>query len=166
MRWKAAMCTSRSVSTRRGNVVEVRRVDGQPVEPRQSPAGLIPESAGVPGCEKVVKRLVHELLTCRKKGSGSEPPPPRLGPMLLSGSADRQGLVLVLAIPRFSDARVPSGVSHGRTGTPGSSSSGCRRSDSFHCPDTVATFVRVAQKVEAFDLLDVLNEYPSVKRSR
>ena len=52
---------------KKGNVVEVR-VDGQPIEPRQGPAGLLHEGAGAPGCEKVVERLVHELLTCQKRG--------------------------------------------------------------------------------------------------
>jgi hypothetical protein len=60
---------------KKGNVVEVR-VDGRPIEPRQGPEGPLREGAGAPGCEEVVKRLVHELLTCRKKGSGSKPPPP------------------------------------------------------------------------------------------
>jgi hypothetical protein len=52
---------------KKGNVVEVR-VDGRPIEPRQGPDGLLRDGGSAPGCEEVVQRLVHELLTCRKKG--------------------------------------------------------------------------------------------------
>jgi hypothetical protein len=51
----------------KGNVQEVR-VKGEVIRPYEGNAGLMPEGAGAPGCEQVVKRLVHELLICKKKG--------------------------------------------------------------------------------------------------
>lgn len=52
---------------KKGNVVEVR-VKGEPIKPKETSQGLLRQGASAPGCEEVVKRLVHELLVCRKKG--------------------------------------------------------------------------------------------------
>ena len=79
---------------KKGNVVEVR-VDGRPIEPRQGPEGLLLEGAGAPGCEEVVhdwctssSRVARKVSRNRgrPRGGGST----GCGPMLLSGSADRQ----------------------------------------------------------------------------
>ena len=56
---------------KKGNVREVR-VNGKEISPRESHGGPLREGETAPGCEEVVKRLAHELLTCRKKG---EKPP-------------------------------------------------------------------------------------------
>ena len=53
---------------KQGNVQEVR-VNGEPIRPKEGPRGLLQDGESAPGCEEIVKRLVHELLTCRKKGS-------------------------------------------------------------------------------------------------
>ena len=52
---------------KKGNVQEVR-VNGEVIRPREGNAGLIHEGGSTPGCEEVVGRLVHELLTCKKRG--------------------------------------------------------------------------------------------------
>ena len=52
---------------KKGNVQEVR-VDGKKIEPRESHGGELREGGNAPGCEEVAKKLVHELLTCKKKG--------------------------------------------------------------------------------------------------
>ena len=57
-----------------GNVQEVR-VNGRPIEPKESRPGLLGPGGGAPGCEEIVTRLVHELLTCRQKGSKPGTPP-------------------------------------------------------------------------------------------
>jgi hypothetical protein len=61
-----------------GSVVEVR-VNGEAIRYRESKPGLTHEGDGLPGCEQIVKLLVHELLTCRKKTPPTPPgptPPP------------------------------------------------------------------------------------------
>ena len=62
---------------KKGDVVEVR-VNGGVIEPKEGKRGVLERGAGAPGCEEVVKSLVHELLTCGKKGThpGTPPPPP------------------------------------------------------------------------------------------
>ena len=66
---------------KKGNVQEVR-VNGTKIDPREGHVGPLPEGGNAPGCEEVVKKLVHELLTCKKKadkpptgpgGGGSDP---------------------------------------------------------------------------------------------
>ena len=57
---------------KKGNVREVR-VNGREITPRDGHVGPLREGESAPGCEEVVKKLVHELLTCKKKG---EKPPP------------------------------------------------------------------------------------------
>jgi hypothetical protein len=52
---------------KQGNVVEVRLKGGDPIRYRESPRGLLREGGSAPGCEEVLKTLVHELLTCKKK---------------------------------------------------------------------------------------------------
>ena len=52
---------------KKGNVQEVR-VNGNVIEARDSRIGPLHEGGNAGGCEEVVNRLVHELLTCRKKG--------------------------------------------------------------------------------------------------
>lgn len=64
---------------KKGNVVEVR-VNGRAIEPRKGPEGQLREGAGAPGCEEIVKRLVHELLTCRKKREPAPSPTPTPSP--------------------------------------------------------------------------------------
>ena len=59
---------------RQGNVQEVR-VNGKMVEPKISRPGLVEQGETAPGCEEIVKRLVHELLICRKKGSKGDSAP-------------------------------------------------------------------------------------------
>jgi hypothetical protein len=53
-----------------GNIVEVR-ANGRVIEPTRGPEGMISEGESTPGGEEVVKRVVHEVLTCRKEVSGS-----------------------------------------------------------------------------------------------
>jgi hypothetical protein len=66
---------------KQGNVVEVRAA-GQIIEPKEGARGLLQPGGNAPGCEEIVKILVHELLTCGKKGShpGTPPPPPGSDP--------------------------------------------------------------------------------------
>ena len=59
---------------RKGYIVEVS-VNGKPLKPRDTPPGLITAGAHTPGCEEIINRLVHELLTCRKKGDKPGPTP-------------------------------------------------------------------------------------------
>jgi hypothetical protein len=64
---------------RKGNVVEVR-VRGEAVRERQGATGQTRVGDSVPGCEHIVQTLIHELLSCRKKGApeqtgGGTPPP-------------------------------------------------------------------------------------------
>ena len=57
-----------------GDIVEVRLKGGDAIRPKDSPRGPLQKGLGAPGCEEVVKMLVHELLACRKKtseGSGA-----------------------------------------------------------------------------------------------
>jgi hypothetical protein len=60
---------------RAGSVVEVR-VNGEIIEPKESPGGPSRVGEGAPGCEQIVKRLEHELLMCRKKKTPPDTPPP------------------------------------------------------------------------------------------
>lgn len=59
---------------RKGHIVEVQ-VNGKLLEPRETPPGAIRKGANTPGCEEVIETLMHELLTCRKKGSKPAPSP-------------------------------------------------------------------------------------------
>ena len=59
---------------KQGNVQEVR-VTGEVIRPYESKPGLVPEGGSTPGCEQVVQKLVHELLTCKKKGDKPTTPP-------------------------------------------------------------------------------------------
>jgi hypothetical protein len=52
---------------KRGNVQEVR-VNGEAARQYDGKPGLLREGGSTPGCEQVIKTLVHELLTCKKKG--------------------------------------------------------------------------------------------------
>jgi hypothetical protein len=62
-----------------GSIVEVR-VNGRTIEPKEGKAGPTREGDEAPGCEEIAKRLVHELLVCRKKKPGQPPPPPVTDP--------------------------------------------------------------------------------------
>jgi len=53
---------------KKGNVVEVRLRGKDPIKPRGGKPGLLRDGAVAPGCEKVARYLVHELLVCQKKG--------------------------------------------------------------------------------------------------
>lgn len=53
---------------KKGNVVEVRLNGKDPIKPREGKAGLLRDGAVAPGCERVARYLVHELLACQKKG--------------------------------------------------------------------------------------------------
>ena len=57
---------------KKGNVVEVQ-VNGRTIESRRGTIGPIGQGGTVPGCEKVLEVLVHELLTCAGKGPGKPP---------------------------------------------------------------------------------------------
>jgi|tagenome__1003787_1003787.scaffolds.fasta_scaffold19761642_2 hypothetical protein len=62
-----------------GSVVEVRLNGGQPIAPREGKPGPVDEGGSAPGCEQVMKKLMYELLTCRKKTPEPTPvptPPP------------------------------------------------------------------------------------------
>jgi hypothetical protein len=59
---------------RKGQIVEVS-VNGKPLKPRETPPGLLRKGGSAPGCEEVINMLVHELLTCRKKGDKPRPTP-------------------------------------------------------------------------------------------
>jgi len=50
-----------------GDVVEVRLKGGDAIRPKDSPSGPLEKGREAPGCEKVLKILVHELLTCGTK---------------------------------------------------------------------------------------------------
>lgn len=63
---------------KKGNVQEVR-VDGKVIEPKETPKGRLNEGGEAPGCEKILKRLEHELLVCRKRDR--TPPTPGTPPV-------------------------------------------------------------------------------------
>jgi hypothetical protein len=52
-----------------GNIVEVKAND-RLIEPRKSTQGMIAVGGSCPGCEEVIERQVHELLTCRSRSAG------------------------------------------------------------------------------------------------
>jgi hypothetical protein len=57
-----------------GGIVEVI-VNGESLRARETPPGPLKRGGRAPGCEEVIDTLVHELLTCRKKGKDPIPPP-------------------------------------------------------------------------------------------
>jgi hypothetical protein len=57
-----------------GSIVEVQ-VNGRRIEPREGKPGPTRDGDEAPGCEQIVKRLTHELLTCKKRGPSPTPPP-------------------------------------------------------------------------------------------
>jgi hypothetical protein len=69
-----------------GSIVEVI-VNGEPIKYRESRQGPSKEGDSAPGCEQIVKMLVHELLTCRKKTPPGQPPPPVTDPCCIRDPA-------------------------------------------------------------------------------
>ena len=89
-----------------GNVQEVR-VNGRPIEPKESRPGLLGPGGGAPGCEEIVTRLGTRAADVSTEGeqaghsSGNRNltqslTPTRDRPLLLSRPSHRSNLVLVL----------------------------------------------------------------------